>query len=100
MGKFNFTKANKLDSFKPDAITSLKSGQQITAPMGEGYYDYFTKVHNDAVKDGKMLQLDEDNPILNLAYEGHGLKKFKGKFNFTPTHAGVIKSDYIKGQNA
>jgi hypothetical protein len=30
-------------------------------------------------------------------YEGHGLKKFKGKFNFTPSDRGLIKKDVEAG---
>ena len=91
MGKFNF--------FKDDAVTNAKSGTDQQYHVGESYIKKITKIHNDAVDAGKFIQLGEDNPMLTLMYEGHGLKKFKGKFNFTPTVKGIIKKDHDIGAN-
>lgn len=89
LGKFNF--------FRDDAITNAKPGTNQQYHVGESYIKKNTKTYNDAVDSGKFIQLGEDNPMLTLAYEGHGLKKFTGKFEFTPTIKGIVKKDHDIG---
>lgn len=64
----------KFNFFRDDAITNAKPGTNQQYHVGESYIKKNTKT-----------------------YEGHGLKKFKGKFNFTATVKGIVKKDHDIG---